>query len=114
MFYQHIKKGVVMSNYEKCDHEVGGVAIPIPEKFKETFRVDDAAEKMVAAIMANTRIILRVKNYGCTCPERNDGPHACILKALGCDQVIWLEVNGKTQPFAGNLFRSQPPVSAAA
>jgi len=52
MFYQHIKKGVVMSNYEKCDHEVGGVAIPIPEKFKETLKQLSAEAERIKCLYA--------------------------------------------------------------
>ena len=94
-----------MSSYLKCNFAVGDKIAPIEEEFHKIFRHGNTAEKLMEEVESGGSEVLEVKQYDCTCPESNGGQHCCILNTLGCDQVIYLMVNGKKKPFAGIFFR---------
>jgi len=97
-------------SYVKCDFGVGDMVVPLTEEFAKIFKCEKTLKQILASLGNGGKKILKIKNYACTCPEKNGGQHGCMLKDLGCNQVIYLESEGEVKPFAGCLFRKATPL----
>lgn len=102
------KEGVMDNSCVRCHFKSGDLVEPVPEEWHKVWRFGDTAEKELKAIGRSLKV-LEVKTFPCACPQRNGGPHCCVLNALGCDQMIYLLIAGKKRSFSGRLFRLAAP-----